>query len=448
MLKELLQPDIEYLIEKGEWDGIIEAVMEFHPQEISELLQELDNDNIVKFFKKLPASVGSQVFPYLDKSIQIELLKRLPKVRLKNIFLEMSPDDRTEVLEDINKDLRSYILKLLPRDEFIESRKLLSYPEDSIGRLMTPEFIAIKQDWTVSKALSHIRKYGKEKETISTIYIIDENWNLIDDIKLQDLILASPNKKIKSLLDYEYIALSAYDDQEKSVEEMKKYDLTVMPVVDNGCLVGIITVDDIMDVAEEEATEDIHKQFAVAPIEDSYSDVSVFNLFRKRIIWLVILLIWSSTISASIISFFQDTLSKVITLSFFLTVIVGSGGNIGTQASALMVRALAIGDVEISDWVKLFIREIFIGILLGAVLAAILYLRTYVEPSTRNVSIVVGLSLIAVSVWSNIIGTLLPIFLKKIKLDPAIVSSPLLSSLLDSTGLTIYFSIAKLILKI
>ncbi len=448
MLKELLQPDIEKLIAAGEWDGIIEAILEFHPSEISELIQDIDKNNIIKFFRRFPAKKSSEVFPYLEKGLQIYLLKNLPRIRIKNIFLEMSPDDRTEILEDIKDELRYYILKLLPRQEFIESRRLLSYPEDSIGRLMTPEFIAINQDWTVSKAFSHIRKYGKEKETISTIYIIDDAWNLIDDLNLYDLILAAPNAKIKNLLDYEYFYLSAYDDQEKSVEEMKKYDLTVMPVVDNGKLVGIITIDDIMDVAEEEATEDIHKQFAVAPIEENYSDVSILNLFKKRVVWLIILLIWSSTISASIISFFQNTLSKVITLSFFLTVIVGSGGNIGTQASALMVRALAIGDVDIGEWFKLFIREMFVGILLGITLGGLLYLRTYFLPNTKNISIVVGLSIVSVSVWSNIIGTLLPMFLKKINLDPAVVSSPLLSSVLDSTGLIIYFYMAKLILNI
>ncbi len=448
MLKELLQPDIEKLIEDGEWDGIIEALMDFHPQEISEIIQELSENDILRIFNQLPAVISSQVLTYLEKNLQIFLLKKLSKIKLKNIFLEMSPDDRTEILEELNEELRNKILKLLPREELLESRKLLSYPEDSIGRLMTPEYLAIKQNWTVSKALSHIRKYGKDKETLTIIYVIDEKGNLVDDLKLKDLILASPRKKIKSLMDYKYYSLSAYDDREKAVDIMKKYDLLVLPVEDNGKLVGIVTIDDIMDVAEEEATEDIHKQFAVSPFEESYADASIWNLFKKRILWLVILLIWSSTVSANIIAFFRDAISSVIALSFFITVIAGTGGNVGTQASALMVRALAVGDVKLEDWFKIFIREIIVGALLGILLGTILYIRAYTMDEARNISLVVAFSLVADAIWSNILGTLLPIFIKKIKLDPAVVSSPFLSSILDSSGLIIYFSIAKWLLHI
>lgn len=448
MLERLLGPEIVELINQNEWTGIMEAVAELLPPEIADILSIVTTQkNKYKLFRLLPEEKRIEVFPHLDDAFQALLFKRLPVKIKKNILLNLEPDDRTAILETLDKTLRLKLLHLLPKDDLKESLRLLSYPEESVGRLMTPEFMTISSNWKVKFALDHIRKQGQEKEHLSTIYITDKHNRLLDEIRLKKLILAQPNKKIEELMDYSIISLNAYEDREEAVKIMQKYDLFILPVTDNGILVGIVTFDDVMDVAEEETTEDIHKQSGIMPFEINYSSASIFKMYINRVGWLLLLLA-GSFISSNIIAHFSYAIESIVALSFFIAVLIGSGGNVGTQSSALVIRAMATGDIHLKQWAKLITKEMIIGVLLGLSLGGALYLRALYMKGAHEVSFVVGTAIFFVVVWANLIGALLPFLLKKIKIDPAVVSSPLITTIIDSTGLFIYFTIAKIFLKI
>ena len=445
---EKLGPKIIELINQNEWTNILEAIADLLPQEIADISSSLsDEKNKYKFFKLLSSKNKIKVFPYLEDHFQEILFKKLPLKITKNILLHLEPDDRTSILENLHKDLRTKLLHLLPKEELKESKKLLSYPEESIGRLMNPEFVAVSPAWKIKYALNHIRREGQDKETLSTIYVVNKNNRLIDDIDLRKLILASPNKKIETLLDYNFIALNAYNDREEAVKTMKKYDLFVLPVTDNGILVGIVTSDDVFDVAEEEITEDIQKQSGITPFEINYVSASIFESYKKRVGWLLLLLV-GSFISSNIIANFSFAIESIVALSFFIAVLIGAGGNVGTQSSALIIRAMTIGDIKMNQWLKIFLKELIIGVLLGLSLGIALYIRAYLMKGAREVSYVVGIAIFFVVLWANLIGALLPLIIKKLKMDPAVVSSPLITTIIDSSGLFIYFAIAKFLLKI
>ncbi|MBU1078115.1 MAG: magnesium transporter [Spirochaetes bacterium] len=435
------------MINQKEWAGVSDTIKDLAPQEFADIISLIWNyTNKIRFFKTISDEVKSKVFPYLQDDFQELLLEKLSLKTVKHILLNLEPDDRTAILEYLHKDRRIKLLKLLPQEELKESKKLLSYPEESIGRLMTPEFVAVSPNWKIRYALNYIRKVGQDKETISTIYVVDKYNNLIDDIRLRKLILASPEKKIENIMDNTFVALNAYSDREEAVKLMKKYDQFALPVVDNGVLVGIVTFDDVFDVAEEEITEDIHKQSGVTPFEINYMSASIFEIYKSRVGWLLLLLV-GSFISTSIIAHFSFAIESVVALSFFIAVLIGSGGNVGTQSSALIIRAMAIGDFRLIQWKKLFIKELIIGALLGLSLGLALYIRAYLMKGARVVSYVASVAIFFVVVWANLIGAILPLVLKKIKMDPAVVSSPLITTIIDSSGLMIYFLIAKLILK-
>jgi len=324
--------------------------------------------------------------------------------------------------------------------------KLLGYPEDSVGRLMTPDFIAIYSHWTVSQSLKHVRKFGKDAETVNIVYVVDEQWHLLDDITLRKLVLANLTEKVENLMDMDFHSISAAEDQEEAVNIMKKYNLIVLPVVDSqNILLGVITIDDVIDVYEDEVTEDIHKGASVIPFELNYTTSSTFSLFRKRIIWLSLLAI-AGFLSSSVISSFEGTLGKIVVLAFFIPVLIGAGGNTGTQSATLIIRALVTGDLTPKKWFSVIKKELFVGLLLGIALGTILYIWSYFWQGEKMLSLVIGLSVVLIAVWANLIGSLLPIILRRLRLDPAVVSSPLISTIMDTSGLFIYFSIAVLLL--
>jgi len=431
-------------VSHNQWSGISNDINKFLPQELADLISSIhDEKKQLRFFKLLPAQQKVAVFPHLEEPFQETLVEELPTKIIKYILRHLEPDDRTDILEEVNQELLLKLLRLLPGDELKEAQKLLSYPEESIGRLMTPEYIALSPNTTIKKALDSIRRIGQDKETITYVYIVDSNNHLLDDIRLRKLILTDPKKKIKEIMDYNFISLNAYDDREEAVRTMQKYDRNALPVIDKGVLVGIVTFDDIFDVAEEEATEDIQKQSGVSPFEINYSSASIFEIYKKRVGWLLLLL-FGSFISSSIIAHFSFALESVIALSFFIAVLIGAGGNVGTQSSALIIRALAVGDIQLTQWSKIVFKELFLGIMLGVSLGLAMYLRAYWMKGARQVSYVVGAAIFFVVLWANLIGALLPLILKRLKVDPAIVSSPLITTIIDSTGLFIYFNIARL----
>ncbi len=446
MLKELLLPDIKELLKEKKFLEIKEGIKDWEAPEVADLLKVLNEEEQGIFFRLLNREQAAEVFSYLDIKDQTNLLKTFTLENTKNILQDLTPDDRTALLEELPAEVTRNLLNLLSPEDLKEARMLLGYPEDSVGRLMTPDYVALNQNLKIEDALKEIRTSGKNKETIDRIYIIDENFKLIDDIPLKDFIFADPHNKIIDIMDYSYTAISAYKDREEAVEMMKKYDLVALPVVDsNGVLVGIVTHDDIFDVAEKEATEDIHKIGAVAPLNLPYHKTSIWVLFKKRVFWLFFLLI-AYFFSSSLIAKYENVISSVISLSFFLPMLIGSGGNTGSQSATLIIRALALKEIGFNDCFYIFLKEIIIGFVLGLSLSIVLFIRSYYWQGLW-VALIVSISLILIVVWANLVGSLLPLFLSKLKIDPAVASSPFVTTLIDGTGILIYFSVASLVLK-
>jgi len=446
MLKELLTPEIKELLEGKNWRVLKDALSMWPSQDIVELLDSIEEDKRIIVFRLLPRDLAAEVFSELDSVAQKDLLHQMSNEHIKEVFLEMSPDDRTDVFEELPAGDIKKFLNLLPLEERREAMKLLGYPEDSVGRLMTPDYVAIRSYWTGRQALEHIRKFGQDAETVDILYVVDEKWHLLDEIPLSRLILSPLESKVETLMDREFYSIHASDDQEEAVRMMKKYNLIVLPVVDSqNVLLGVITIDDVIDVYEDEVTEDIHKGASVIPFELNYSTAPVFSLFRKRIVWLLLLAL-AGFLSGNVISVFKETLGQVIILAFFIPVLIGTGGNTGTQSATLIIRALVTGDLTPQKWFSVIKKEVLVGILLGVSLGSILYLWSYSWKGNPKLSLVIGLSVVLIALWSNLIGSILPLILRRMRLDPAIVSSPLITTIMDVTGLLIYFTIAVLLL--
>ncbi|MFC2129888.1 magnesium transporter [Bacteroidota bacterium] len=449
MLKELLKPEIEELIEMRHWTDLKDGLDSWPEPEIAELLLDIDKSDRVLLYRILPRDVATEVFSYLEADQQDELLRDLTDHETRNLLADLSPDDRTDLLEELPAKVTRSLMNLLSPDDLKEARQLLGYPEDSIGRQMTPDFVAVRPQWTIKKSLSHIRKFGKHSETIYRIYITDDQGKLLDDTLLRDIILAKEEDKIEDLMDYTVISVSAFDDQEEAVRTMEKYDIGALPVVDStGLLVGIVTFDDVLDISEEEATEDFQKISAINPVEQTYLNASVWKLMWKRFPWLLILL-FANFITAGIISLYSDVITTMVALTFFIPLLIGTAGNTGTQSATLIIRSLALGDVNFRDWFKILMKELAVGLLLGILLGIITYFRGYYDgKGGYDIAIVISLTMIVLVLWANLIGAVLPIILSKIGLDPAVISSPFIATLIDVTGIIIYFNIAILLLSL
>ncbi|MEO0101310.1 MAG: magnesium transporter [candidate division WOR-3 bacterium] len=446
MLKELLQPEIKELIAERRWADLREFLEKWPVPDICDLLLSLEKPDRVLLFRALSRPRASEVFSFLEPSQQSALLQELTDEETRSLLANLPPDDRTVLLEELPGPLTQRLLTLLSYEDLKEARWLLGYPEGSVGRLMTPDYVAVKADWEVGQALEHIRRMGKDSETVNMIYVVDEQGKLLDDIELRRFVIASPQSKVSEIMDHSFISILATADREEAVSLVQRYDLYSLPVVDSeGILLGIVTVDDILDVAQDEATEDFHKTAAVAPIKISYREASVWLLFRRRIGWLVAL-IFVNLISSGVIATFEETLKRAIALVFFIPLLIDSGGNAGSQAATLVIRALATGDVKLSEWLSSLLKELFVGLSLGAVLGLLSWALGLFRGDFQ-VGLVVGLSMLAIILFANLIGFSLPFILLKLGTDPAVASSPLITSLADAGGLAIYLTIASIILK-
>ena len=454
MLSKLLKPEIESLIAERQLSILKEILSDWSPADIADLIIDIPEQDKVVVFRVLSVDLAADTFEHLEFETQEALLKAMGNEETAAILNDMSPDDRTALLEDLPGTSAKRLIQLLSADERKVAQKLLGYPENSVGRLMTPEYIAAKKEWTIAETLDYIRKNGPDSETLNVIYVINEKGVLIDDIRIREVILSSPDKKISDLMDENFIALNVHNDQEQAVEVFKKYDRIALPVVDNsGILIGIVTVDDVLDVAEEEATEDIQKLAAVEALEESYSSISIPVMLRKRGSWLALLFV-GEMFTASAMALFENEISRAIVLTLFIPLIISSGGNSGSQAATLVIRALSLGEITLKDWFFVFKRELITGLALGVILAIIGFLRITIWESISNVygqhwiliGMTVAASLIGVVLWGTISGSMLPIILKKLGLDPATSSAPLVATMVDVIGLIIYFTVAIVIL--
>ena len=371
------------------------------------------------------------------------------------ILNEMSPDDRTALLEELPSAAARQLIWLLTPEERRVAQALLGYPEGSVGRLMTPDFIQVREDWTVQQVLDYVRQYGRDSETLNVIYVVDERGKLIDDVRIREFLLKPLAHKVSDLMEKTFVSLNVHDSQQDALNVFRKYDRTALPVVDSsGVLVGIVTIDDMLDVAEKEATEDIQKLGGSAALDAPYLTIRFPQMIRKRAGWLVILFL-GEMLTATAMGFFEEEIAKAVVLALFVPLIISSGGNSGSQATTLIIRAMAVGEVMLRDWWKVMRREVLSGLTLGTILGAIGFLRiaawsTFFHiygPHWPLIGLTIFFSLIGVVMWGTLSGSMLPFALRRVGFDPAVASAPFVATLVDVTGLVIYFVVALLILR-
>jgi magnesium transporter len=454
MLGKLLIPEIRELIATRDEATLAAALDRWLPADVVVLITELPPDEKLEAFRMLRGPQRVQVFEYLNRPTQKSLLEALSAEDVGHILNEMAPDDRTAIFAEWPPDVAERFLKLLSDDQQAIARSLLEYPENSVGRLMTPDYLAVRQHWTIQHVLDFVRNHGKDSETLNVVYVVDAEHKLIDDLRMRQILLAPVARSVHDLMNRNFVALNAADDQKSAVDVFRRYDRTALPVVDaDGVLRGIVTIDDVLDLAEEQATEDLQRFGGLEALDAPYSQTPLMTMVRKRASWLVLLFL-GELLTATAMGYFEREIEKAVVLALFVPLIISSGGNSGSQAATLMVRALALGDVRLRDWWKVMRRELFSGFVLGGILGTIGFLRIAVwsgfsdiyGPHWALVGITVGLSLVGIVLWGTLSGAMLPFILKRLKLDPATSSAPFVATLVDVTGLVIYFSVAMVVL--
>lgn len=453
---ELLAPDIQQLVQAQNWREIRETLTRLEAADVAEVIDTIEPpEDAALAFRMLPRELAADVFAHFEPDKQERLLDLLGGDRAIRLVESMDADDRVALLDEMPDQVAAALVgKLSPENQRI-TRAILGYPEDSIGRLMTPDYVRVRPDWTAAKAIEHIRKYGHDAETIHWVYVTDDRRKLVDDIQLRKILLADPETTIADIMDHEFVALSALDDREEAVRMMGKYDRTALPVLDTqGHLLGIVTVDDVHDVAEEEFTEDIHKLGGLGALDTPYLNTAFMEMVKKRGGWLAGLFMMQLA-TIFVMASFDEQLDKALILSVFIPLIISSGGNTGTQAASLLVRAIALGEVSFANWSRVAVKELLSGLVLGSVLgilgvSVVLGLNATGLLSTDHatrVAFTVGTAVVGIVIWGTLIGSLLPLLLHRVGLDPATSSSPLVATLMDVSGLTIYFVVALTLLR-
>src|SRR5690625_355712 len=492
MIAHLLKPELDELIENKEWVTIKEVLEDVPAVDVSELLEELEPEVAVVIFRLLKKSKAADVFSYLSSAKGVELLEVFSRQQLSDVMSNLEPDERVALLEELPGDLTQKVLNSLAPDDVAQVRRLLGYPAESVGRLMTTNYVRIKQHWTVAKSFEHIRRFGRTAETVNVIYVADKNEKLIDacrvqpestdsdeghqsafhsvnviyvadkneklidDLRLNQLILAEPDTLISDIMDNTFVALSAFDDQEEAVWMLSKYDRIALPVVDSGgILVGIVTVDDILDVAEEETTEDMHLMAGMSALDKSYTETNIGELVPRRVGCLILLFL-RQMFTVPAMATYEDTLAMAAILAPFIPMIIPSGANSGSQAATLIIRSISTNDLKLNDWLPVLKKELISGLLLGSILGIMgtiviaLWMMMRGDPFTYALmmqAFTVGTSLVGVVLFGNLSGAMLPFIMSKIGLDPAVTSAPFVATIVDVTGIFIYFSTAVFLLK-
>lgn len=454
-MQEIILKEVEHLLEYGQDADLSEYLNNLNISDIKDIVEEMP-DQGAKFIELLSIGRAVHAFSILDFPVQERLIKRLSGPRIAELINELPPDDRTSFFEELHGDAVKKLIILLPAEERKMALSLLGYEEDSVGRLMTPDYVAVQKDWPISKVLDHIRRFGINSETIDVVYVLDDNGVLLDDLMIRKILLATPETLIGDLTDDRLISLNANDHQEDAIEIFRLNNRVALPVTDeNGILLGIVTIDDILWLAKQEYTEDIQKIGGMEALDEPYLDTPMRRLFKKRIGWLVVLFM-GEMLTATAMGFFEDQIAKATVLALFIPLIISSGGNSGSQASTLIIQAMALREVTVRDWWRIIRREIVQGSMLGGVLGIIGFLRIFIWhflfPDLYGehwmvIGFVVGTSLIGVVLWGTIAGSMLPLILKRAGADPASSSAPFVATLVDVTGLIIYFSLAVLFMQ-
>lgn len=449
---ELLAVQALSLIEVGDTQRLQDFLDNLNISEVEDLIDELP-EHAPLLIDTLSIKRAVNVFRILDVPTQERIIKKLPGEKISEIINGLPPDDRTAFFGEIkNKDLLRRLIALLTPDDRKEVLTLLSYPEDSIGRLMTPDFVAINKYYTVRQTLDYIRQNGKNSETIDVIYVLDDNGILIDDLRIRELLIADPQTSVSDLIDGRLIYLRANAPVEEGIQIFKMNNRVALPVIDtDGILLGIVTIDDILWVADEEYAEDMQRMGGTAALEEPYLDLPVYKLIWKRAGWLIVLFV-GELLTASVMQYYEEQLAQVIVLAMFLPLMISSGGNSGSQASTLVIQAMATGEVKLKHWWQVFRREIISGLSLGIILGVIGFFRIYIWhlifPDLYGehwimVGSTVSLALVGIVLWGSLIGSMLPFILRRLGADPATSSAPFVATIVDVTGLIIYLTIAS-----
>lgn len=442
---ESMAEEVRGRLEAQDFRGVRHLLEAMDPVDVADLLESLEPAESFVAFRILPRRLASEVFAYLPPERQNELLQGLKDNYARRLLAEMEPDDRTRLFEELPGPAAQKLLNLMSAEDVRIATQLLGYPEESVGRLMSTHYVAVREYWTIARALEHIREMGRGGKHLDVIYVVDAGWKLIDALALEVFVTGDPDETVQSIMDRSFVSLSAFDDREQAVEVMQRYDLVAVPVVDSdGVLLGTVTIDDVLDIAEEEATEDFHKGAAMVPLRVSYSESTAISLYKLRVGWLAALVLLNLG-SSGVIAAFEETLQATIALAFFIPLLIDSGGNTGAQSATLMVRGLATGDLRLSQWSRTLAKELAVGLCLGLTLGLASSVLGVVRGGFE-VGVVVGLSMAAIVLVANLIGAVLPFLLTRLRLDPAIASSPLITSIADVTGLMIYFSIAAMVI--
>src|SRR5947207_655800 len=446
--------ELRELIRTQSWQQLRERLVDLDASDVAELVIALPSDSEAFIFRLLPRDSAGEVFSYLPPDHQEALIESLSNEQVRAVLAEMNPDDRTRLLDEMPAEVTRRVLATLNPDDLKNARWLLGYPEETAGRYMTPRYVTIGANVTADEALQHIRRTGRGMETVNVVYIVDERGMLVEDIRLASLVLADPATRVLDIDDPPLVKVQANDDCEEVLKAFEKYDRLALPVTDvDGHMLGIITVDDVLDVAEQEATEDIQKLGGQSALDAPYLQVGVGAMIAKRAGWLSALFL-GEMLTATAMSYFEAEIAHAVVLALFVPLIISSGGNSGSQATSLIIRSLALRELKLRDWYRVFGREVISGVMLGALLGAIGFFRivlwqrlhiTNYGPHYMLVAFTVWAALMGVAMFGTLAGSLLPFIMRRLGFDPATSSAPFVATLVDVTGLCIYFSVALLI---
>ena len=447
-MDEEIKEQVIELLENKRYSNLNKYMEQISSQDIPLLFEELSEEDMVLLFRLLPKDEAADAFSYMEPDLQEKLINCLTDKELKLVVDELFMDDTVDLIEEMPSNVVKRILKTVNKEDRKTINELLKYPSDSAGSIMTTEFIDLKINMTVEKAFEKIKKIGLDKETIYTCYVLDIKREIIGIVTVKDLLLADRDVLIKDIMETNVITVNTLDDKEEVAKQFDKYDVMALPVVDKeNRLVGIITVDDAIDVLQEENTEDFELMAAITPTEDSYFKTSVFKHAKNRILWLLLLML-SATVTGAILNYYEAAFAAVPILVSFIPMIMGTGGNCGSQSSTLIIRGMAMDEIRPKDFFRAVWKEIRVALLVGIALAICNGIRVVIQYHDLQLAVVLGLTLVGTVCLSKMLGCALPMFAKKLKLDPAIMAAPLITTIVDSCSILIYFTIAVSIMKI
>jgi magnesium transporter len=447
--------EIGVALARRDAEAVRKAVEPWLPADLAPLIANRPVEELAALFRVTSRELAAQTFAYMPLAAQRRLLRLLTQQQAGELLNALPPDDRTAFLNELPLDVAMQLIGLLSADERRVTESLLAYPENSVGRMMTLDFVAVHPEWTVGEALAYIREHGFDRETLNVVYVVDGTGRLLDDVRVRRFLVSPLDWRVSRLMDGNFPRLVPTDARSRALEIFREFDRVALPVTDeNRKLIGIVTVDDILDVAEAEATEDIQKLGGSEALDEPYTTIALSRMVRKRASWLIVLFV-GEMLTASAMSYFEDEIAKAVVLALFVPLVISSGGNAGSQAATLVIRALALGEFRLGDWWRVMRREIIVGALLGLLLGAAGFLRIAIwaqftdiyGPHWVRVGVTVGSSLVGVVLWGSVMGSMLPLVLKRLGFDPATSSAPFVATLVDVTGLIIYFSVAYFFLR-